>query len=403
VHFAIVSYTFPPSKEIGGRRWAKFSQHLKRLGYEVTVVCANSPVDKSYFEKEFPGIHVNVLPKCYPDWLTGITKSVFEKIYYFVYIEIWSPFTKQNLFDKGYAWKKPMLNQLETIHQEKPIDVLVVTGAPFSLLYYGALFKNKYAEVKYVGDWRDPWTWGSYYGIPNLTSRKKKFQEFSERVAVEACDMVACPTQNMMDVLKNKYVVSASKCYLLPHAYDPEKFPNNTITETRNGFIYGGTLYNGIEAYIKKLAEIIKANPSAKFKWDIYTATAYPIIDVLFEKGVVQKHSLLPEEQLFLKIKKASAYLAIFPETDKDLVSTKFFEIIYTETPILYIGEEGEVGRFIRENKLGVHILPKNMELELPQYLNGNIPFEKGYFDVAQYSFLKVTEKFVGALMQLKN
>ncbi|MGE0566591.1 MAG: hypothetical protein AB7O73_01465, partial [Bacteroidia bacterium] len=296
MHFTIVSYTFPPSKQIGGRRWAKFSQHLHCQGHHVTVVCANDFYDSAYYKKEFSGIEVVVLPKHYPDWLTGETKSFFEKILYFFYTRVWSLFTKQNLFDKGYAWKKPMLSTLEKLHQNRKIGVLIVTGAPFSLLYYGAEFKNRHKEIKYIGDWRDPWTWGSYYGIPDLSKRKKKYQEYSEQTSVEACDIITCPTQNMIEVLRDKYPKQASKCYLLPHAYEPEKFPELVSEGKREGFIYGGTLYNGIEVYIKSLGEIVKANPDSGFKWSSYTATSYPLLDSLFVNEQVKVSPLVPEE-----------------------------------------------------------------------------------------------------------
>ena len=402
MHFTIVSYTFPPSTEIGGRRWAKFSKHLVQKGHEVTVVCANDLLNKEFYEKEFQGIEIRVLPKCYPEWLSGVTNSLFEKLLYLVYTRIISLFTKQNFFDRGYAWKKNMLNELEDVHRKKPIDVLVVTGAPFSLLYYGSLFKECHKEIQYVGDLRDPWTWGSYYGILTLSPSKKKHQEESEYKTMEACDMICYPTENMGDVLKKLYPTFSSKLYLLPHAFDPDKFPNTTQEEKREGFIYGGSLYPGIKEYIKSLAEIVKANPNEGFKWDIYTGTKYPLINSNFANGTIQMHDFVPEEQLFQKIKSSAAYLAIFPETDKDLISTKFFEIIYTKTPILYIGEEGEVGKFIRENRLGVHILPQNMERDLTQYLSGNIPFEKNFFDVTQYTFSSVTERFLSALKDYK-
>jgi hypothetical protein len=41
------------------------------------------------------------------------------------------------------------------------------------------------------------------------------------------------------------------------------------------------------------------------------------------------------------------------------------------------------------------------METELPQFLNGDIPFEKDYFDVKKYSFPVVTRKFVEDLTLL--
>jgi len=402
MHFAIVSYTFPPSKEIGGRRWAKFSQHIAKNNHQVTVICANQSVNHDWYRKDFPGINFKLLPKCYPDWLSGFTKTTKEKLQYMFYTRVVSPLTKQNLFDRGYAWKKPMLQALEDLHQSQPIDIMVVTGAPFSLLYYGAAFKARYKSIIYVGDLRDPWTWGSYYGIPNLSFFKKKFQEKSELKFIEACDLVCYPTENMGSFLKEKYPDFLSKFYLLPHAYDPDKFPKIIKEQKRKGFIYGGSLYDGIEEYLLKLDKIVKANSETEFEWEIYTGTNYPLIDTNFANGKVSKKPLIPEEQLFQKISESAAYLAFFPTTDKDLISTKFFEIIYSQTPILYIGEEGEVGKFIRENRIGVHILPENMERELPQYLNGKVPFENGYFDVKQYTFSSVTQNFLNFLKEYK-
>lgn len=403
MHFAIVSYTFPPSKEIGGRRWAKFSRYLAQKGHAVTVICADNSIEQDWYKKEFSGIKVCELPKSYPTWLGGFTKSLFEKVLYAFYTRILNPLTKQNLYDRAYAWKGQMLNALEKIHALSPIDVLVVTGAPYSLLYYGSIFKSRHKEIVYVADLRDPWTWGSYYGMLTMTAVKKKFQEYSERRSIENADLFCYPTQHMGNVLKEKYPSFESKLYLLAHAYEPDKFQSTAETKPREGFIYGGTLYDGIEDYIKRLMDIVKAHPDSGFKWEIYSGTKYPLLDSDFTNTGIQKHPLIPEETLFTKIRKASAYLAIFPRADKDLVSTKFFEIIYTQTPILYIGEEGDVGRFIRENRLGVHILPENLEKDLPKYLNGNVPFEAGYFDVSQYTFETVTQKFLETLSERKN
>ena len=403
MHFAIVSYTFPPSKEIGGRRWAKFSQHLSRLGHEVTVVCANKSTDINWYREEYPGINFRLLPKRYPDWLSGYTKSFGEKLGYFFATRILKFFTRHNLFDKGFAWRNVMLNALEDLHQHNKIDILIASGAPFSILHFGAEFKNKHKEIFYVTDLRDPWTWGDYYGLPNLPLYKKKYQKHLESESMKWSDMVCYSTQSIGDFLKNQYPAFESKMLLLPHAYEPDKFPKNTKEEKRNGFIYGGSLYPGLEDYFKKIAAVIDSNPDPAFKWDIYTGSPYPLLDdPLFTGKNIVKHSFVPEQQLFQEIKKSSAYLVLFPPTDKDLISTKFFEIIYTGTPILYIGAEGDVGKFIRENRVGVHILPENIEEELPKYLKGKIPFEPGYFDISQYTFEVVTQNFVKAIIDFK-
>lgn len=403
MHFAIVSYTFPPSKEIGGRRWAKFSQHLSQQGHEVTVICSNKSTDLSWYKKEYPEIDFRLLPKRYPKWLSGYTKSFSEKLRYFFATRIGTHFIKHNIFDTAFAWKRQMLRALEDIHRSKKIDVLVATGAPFSVLYFASEFKKKYNEILYVSDLRDPWTLGNYYGLPDLPLYKKNYQKHMEFKTMEFSDLICYSSQSIGDFLKNQYPVFTDKMLLLPHAYDPDKFPKNMNEGKREGFIYGGSLYPGIEGYLNEIISVLKSNPESGFKWKIYTGTPYPLLDdALFTSQSIVKHHFVPEEQLFKEIMSSSAYLVLFPPSDKDIISTKFFEIIYANTPILYIGEDGELGKFISENRVGVHILPENIKSELPKYLNGDVPFEHGYFDVTQYSFSSVTESFLKVLKDIK-
>lgn len=395
MHFVIVSYTFPPSKEIGGRRWAKFSQYLKILGHEVTVVTSEVDKQSEFYASEFSGIRIRCLPKRYPNWLTGETRSILEKIKYHLKIKVLSLFTKRNFFDRGYDWERQLTATLNQIYNEKRIDVLIVTGAPFSLLYYGAKFKQLRPDVKCIVDFRDPWSWGDYYGLPTMRKRQREYQFYQEAFAIKMADLVCFPTKNLGDFLCNQYPDYKEKMYLLPHAYDANKFKKIQPSNERKGFIYGGTLYDGIEGYLESLSKVLSTYPISDFSWNIYTGKKLAVFDKLFTGKKVAIVDFVPEEELFKQIALSKAYLAFFPVSDKDMISTKFFEIIYTKTPILFIGEEGEVSEFIKVNKLGVHILPENIETEFPKYLNADIPFDPNYFDVSYYSFENVTKEFL--------
>ena len=37
-HVLLISYSYPPYPGIGGRRWAKFSKYLSRLGFVIHVI-----------------------------------------------------------------------------------------------------------------------------------------------------------------------------------------------------------------------------------------------------------------------------------------------------------------------------------------------------------------------------
>jgi glycosyltransferase involved in cell wall biosynthesis len=390
----IVTYTFPPSNEIGGRRWAKLSQYLSKLGHDVGVICSDYGVDNKWYDSDFKDIDINTLPKNYPDWLNGINLTFKQKCFYHLTILASRLFSKNNIFDKSIAWETPLLEILETIYNKKGIDVLVMTGGPFSLLHYGTLFKEKHKEVKLVCDFRDQWTWGSLYGMENLPTRQKSYQEFQETRVMEFADIISYSTQSIGDYLIKKYPQSAQNLYLLPHAFDPIKFSKLDDTADRSGFIYGGTIYDGLEPIFNKLLKLLNKDNFNNFKWDIYTNHSYPLLQIEKAKSKIKLLPFIPEEDLFVKIKNAKAYLVFFPESEKDIISTKFCEIIYTQTPIIYVGEEGAVSKFIKEKKVGIHILPENIDNELPLYINGDVPVDFSFFDINQFSFPLVTKGF---------
>ena len=303
---------------------------------------------------------------------------------------------QKNFFDKGYALRIDFLESLESVHSKKKIDVLVVTGDPFSLLYYGAEFKKRHPEIVFVSDFRDPWTWGGYYGLDIMPEWKRKHQEEQEYETVKNADLVCYPTSEMGKFFLKKYPQFKQKFELLSHAYDEEKFLNIKTNQVRNGFIYGGTLYDGIEPYLESLSIVLKSMPHISFEWNVYTGFVPQKIQAIFSNlPQVKFNELVSEEELFQRIASSSAYLAFFPNSDKDLISTKFFEIINTNTPILFVGDEGVISQFIINNRLGIHILPQNLELELPKYLIGNFPPVNSTFDVTKYTFANVTKQFM--------
>ncbi len=318
---------------------------------------------------------------------------MIAKIKYHLTTRVYSKLIKHNVFDSGFRDEKPMFQALEYIHKSNKIDYLIVTGAPFSLLYFGTKFKIKFPEIKLISDFRDPWTWGTYYGLETLSSKQKKFQRFMEATTLSNSDIICYPTKEVGDIIKEAHPKFAKKLTLVPHAYDRHKIEGIPEPESRSGFIYGGSIYQGIEPYLEKTANVIKSLND--FKWNIYSNYLPKVVQDIFDSNSVVFHGFVDERTLFKKIKASIGYLAYFPPTDKDMVSTKFFEIIYLQTPIIIVVEEGAISKFIKENEVGVHILPENIETELPTYLNGNIPFNKDKFDVTEYDFETVTQNFV--------
>lgn len=395
MHVLIVSYSFPPSKEIGGRRWSKFAKYIYREHHDVTVITSENVLANNETKSEFNGIEFHYIHPKYPVWLTGHTKNIVEKLLYFFFVRFVNKIIRFNIFDKGIFWKSELIKKITDINNTKEVNVLIITGAPFSLLYYGTLIKNKFKSIFYVIDLRDPWLETDKYGIKTMSSRKFNYQKKMEKDCVYSSDLVTLPTPFMIKLFRNKYPEISNKYYLLPHAYDTDKFNNINFNSERKHLIYGGTIYNKTEKLFIQLDNVFTNNPDLDLCWNIYTNT-----DITNYKKIIKNldkfnfQDFIPENELFKKIASSIAYLILLPDEEKDFISTKIFEIIYLKTPIICISNPGELSEFIVKNSLGVHILPQNIEDELPEILKSKLTINVN-FPIHEYSFQYVTKKFL--------
>lgn len=395
MHFLIVSFVFPPSKEIGGRRWSKFSKYIYREKHDVTVITSENVFKSNDVINEFKGIDFIYIPSLYPTWLSGNVKNLIEKFLYYIFVFFVNKIYIGNIFDKGIFWKKKLIKKILEINNFKKIDVLIMTGAPFSLLYYGAYIKNKCPNLFYVADFRDPWIESENYGMKMMSKRKFEYQKYLEKTTVYAADLVSLPTPYMVQLFKEKYPKISQKFYLLPHAFDADKFVNIDFNSERNNIIYGGTIYNNTDEMLIKINDVLMNNRELDLVWNIYTNTdVFHLKKKLRNSDRIIFHDYIPEHELFKKIVSSKFYLLPVPDDDKDFIFSKIYEIIYLKTPIICVSNSGELSKFIVTNSLGVHIMPQCIEEELPKVLKSQLTVN-GNFPIHEYSFKCITQKFL--------
>ena len=79
----IVSFYFPPSTNIGGRRWSKFSKYLIKKGVDVHIVSSYSQLSEGENEKDIGGFKnkITYLKFNFPEVLLWmISSSYFDNI-----------------------------------------------------------------------------------------------------------------------------------------------------------------------------------------------------------------------------------------------------------------------------------------------------------------------------------
>ncbi|MBL7920227.1 MAG: hypothetical protein JNJ40_07915 [Bacteroidia bacterium] len=390
----LISYVFPPYYGIGGRRWAKHANGLTKLGYTVHVICAKNPFKKTslWYDivKNNPNIILHQLPAWYPKVLVNFEHNFFQKIIYKFWITVLPFFTKGSFLDRTIFWKRPMLKKATSIIRDNKITHVICTGGPFGVMRFSTMLKQKFGNLFIINDLRDPWTWGPNWGFPSLSKKRMAHEQNMERETMEESDIISVPSDDMRDFLRSKYPNCSHKFIRIPHFFDPEELKLNIQPkkETKNvRFIMYGNIYHNIEPYINKTIELF-----AKYKGhtslDVYT-DKFQYEKYFKQAGAdnVNFYNQIPAKELFNKFSEYDFVFLLNPNYNKDNISTKFYEIIYTKTPIFIFCDDGLGPKFLVENNLGIHSDLSNIDKKFHDVINKrtNFIFNDNY-NINEYS-----------------
>ena len=291
-----------------------------------------------------------------------------------------------------------MLVKSKELINKYSIKNVIVSCAPFSSSYYALELKQKFKSLNLIVDFRDPWTWGIGYGFSILDEKRLNYEKQMERKVIENVDLVLVPVNIMKDHLINCYDNYSSKIKLLPHAFDKddifkkERAVNYKIVK----IIFYGSLYAGIKEYIIELSKQLN-KLKGSIELTIYSDSKAYI--EIFEKykllnSTVFYKTPLPTKALFNEIYSANYVLLIHPNYGIDNISTKFYEIIYSRLPILYLGEKGLTSSFIEDNKVGYAFDLETIKINFSNIILGELPYTyNSNFKINEFSFENQTHK----------
>lgn len=393
----IISFVFPPYPGIGGRRWAKFAKYLSREGFSVHVITAQNPFNETSLfmdDVKDPSIRTYPLPLSYPLSLIKPVKSLKDKVIYRLDLLKLKLQTKGNYYDRGVLWKAGLITAASKIIKENGIKNIIVTGAPFSLLHHSIDLKKLFPGISLFGDLRDPWTWGSGYGMKLISERRRKHEKEMEMDVVKNFDMIFIPSSEMKLHLTTSYPEFQQKFDILPHAFDGDEIRTSApkISGSFNMILYG-TLYDKSEGVFSSMAQLLKMNPDINL--DIYSHDQR-YTEHFENAGILHKqisyYKPVPPATLFAGFDKYNAVLIIQPYFAKDHITTKIYEIVYSRKPLILVAAKGKLADFITTNHLGVHILPENIVSELPSVRSNLLNFNSS-FDIDRFSFKSLTRE----------
>lgn len=422
----ILTYYWPPSGGAGVQRWLKFVKYLPNYGVE--------PIVYTHSKGEVPSIDetlVNEIPKTVKVLKTEIwepynvyknlTGKKDEKINSGFLSEkktkksaiqslaIW---VRGNLFipDARKFWIKPSVKYLSDFIENNQVDVVISTGPPHSMHLIALALKKKY-KLKWIADFRDPWTNIDFYKDLKLSNWADKKHKRLEKSVLENADLCISVGQTLSKELE---VLGAKKCITITNGFDEDDVINEEIKLDKKisiAHIGSFTKSRNPELLLQTLSEIKQLYPDLdqRLELKLVGKVDYSISELLENyqlSDLVRKVEYLPHNEVLIEQKKSHVLLLIVNDTPnaKGILTGKVFEYLAAQRPIVALApHDGDLAELIRETKSGIVISHDNkIELKnfLVQLLEGKTPvFE--FTNTEKYSRNQLTKYLVEEIEKL--
>ena len=383
----IISYTFPPTPGVGGRRWAKFAKYLNREGFDIRVIAAKGQdSERSAWCRDIKEIEdkVTYLESNYPRHLGFYDTSVIHKVLY--RLGKWKSIlaTKGNYYDKSIHWLEALKSEVRKNYAEG-YKTVAVSVAPFHSALALSELKTELADMKLIVDFRDPWTTNrTAYGFDGLSKSRQKFEIEAEKKVINSADHVVSVAKEMNEHFQN-LCTTDTKFTVIPNGFDPEDIPaiDYPSTSTTGRFVFTGTLYDKSLHQFKVLVnaiDMLKKQSPKKYKslrLDFFGSVPNEALIDFENHEILNFHGKIPLERVYQEISNSSGCMLFLTDDLNYSFSTKFYEYLALKKPILLFAKPGITKDLLEENELGVSITNKNAETLLKSLSEKKLPFDQ--------------------------
>ncbi|MFT6814182.1 MAG: glycosyltransferase involved in cell wall biosynthesis [Sphingobacteriales bacterium] len=232
----IITYYWPPAGGVAVQRWLKFVKYLPELGWKPIVFHPENPdypISDSSLAKDIPKEAEFIKLKIFEPFawykrflglsqdqkiqqnLTGIDADNWKQN-----IAMW---VRANVFipDARCFWINPSYRRLNKYLQDNPVDWIVSNGTPHSTHLIALKLKKKHPHIKWLADFRDPWTGIDYFESLPLTPWAKRRHKKLEKKVITTADIV----QTVSSTWGREFeAIGAKKVSIITNGFDQSDF-----------------------------------------------------------------------------------------------------------------------------------------------------------------------------------
>jgi len=427
----ILTYYWPPSGGAGVQRWLKFVKYLREFGWEPVVYTAlngEMPVIDSSLEKDIPeGITVlkNPIWEPYSIYKKFIGRKKEDKINASFLNENKKPgltekisvWIRGNYFipDARKFWIKPSIHSLTDYIEKNGIQHVISSGPPHSMHMIALGLKKKFPKLKWIADFRDPWTNIDFYEKLMLSKAADRKHHEMEMQVLKNADTIISIGKTMSEEFAGMYKRAggsdANKFKVITNGYDEEDVSKEKIQlDEKFSLAHIGTLVRDRNPDLlwKVLSELVKENKEFESQLEIKLVGKIDLfvneeIDKYGLNKYVRRIAYLPHNEVIVEQQRSKVLLLLVNKTKnaKGILTGKFFEYMASSRPVLAIGPvDGDLAAIMNETRSGLisdfedaQQLKKNL---ITLFSNAQITNDQNA--VKGYSRRKLTEKLASLL-----
>lgn len=368
----IITYYWPPAGGPGVQRWLKFVKYLREFDIDPVVYYPENPhysiTDTSLIPEIPEGITYITQkirePYRWAGWFSktdtkrissGIIKtekqSLREKLLLWIRGNFFIP-------DARKSWVTPSITFLSDYIGKEEIETVITTGPPHSMHLIGLGLKEQH-KLKWLVDFRDPWTSIGYHKKLKLTkAAHQKHKELENLVLNEADRIIVTSgtTKEEFQKLTQKPVV------VITNGYDSD-YAGNANLDDKFTIAHIGSLLTGRNPknLWKALSDLAAENEifRAVLQLEFIGVVSKEVMDSLYryELGPYLKLTGYVSHAQALRRQQRSQVLLlaeIDSEESRGIVPGKLFEYMAAKRPILAVGPKGwDAAKIIKETQTG--------------------------------------------------
>lgn len=241
----LITYYWPPTGGSGVQRWLKFAKYLPDYGWEPIIYTPLNPARESIdhelskdIRPETKVLKTRIIePYGIYNLLTGkkssaavgagVTanagngnnESLTKRI---------SNWIRGNVFipDPRCLWIRPSVKFLTKWLKDNPVDAIISTGPPHSM-HLIAKQVSKNTGIKWIADFRDPWTGMFYFKHLNLSGKSEARHRKLEQEVLDEASGIIVVSESMRKDFSARTGRTVTK---ITNGYDPQDF-QTTLTE----------------------------------------------------------------------------------------------------------------------------------------------------------------------------